>query len=436
MPPFDREATLKAAEKALKLGKVDVAIAEYVKVVEAQPRDWNTANALGDLYVRAKQIEKGVKQYTRIADHLAEEGFYPKAAALFKKILKIKPEDEYAMLQSGDLSAKQNKIAEAKTFLQQVMERRRKKGDKKGATDIAIRLGTLDPEDLEARLKAAKLASENGDTTTALREYRDVAARLQKQEKHAEALTPLKAAFDLDPVDEGIRGRLFAAYLGSNPEAARPFAKGPDDLRQVADALEKAGKHKLALDVLGELAAADPDNLEIKIGLALKYVAAGDLEKARQFLSPETAGSNPDLWMTLAEMDLRGGRFAEGKSAIVHAMRLDGGQRTAAVVLGCTLAKTNDEAAYTAIEAVVDAALAGNDFAAAAAALNEFTTRVPTNLMALMRLVEICVDGGLEAEMVDAQARLAEAYLDSGRALEARIISEDLVAREDRKSVV
>jgi tetratricopeptide (TPR) repeat protein len=430
VPPFDREATLKAAEKALKLGKVDVAIAEYVKVVEAQPRDWNTANALGDLYVRAKQIEKGVKQYTRIADHLAEEGFYPKAAALFKKILKIKPEDEYAILQSGDLSAKQNKIAEAKTFFQQVMDRRRKKGDKKGATDIAIRMGTLDPEDLDARLKAAQLASENGDTTTALREYKEVAARFQKQEKHAEALTPLKAAFDLDPADEGVRGRLFAAYLGSNPETARPFAKGPDDLRQVADALEKAGKHKLALDVLGELAAADPDNLEIKTGLALKYVAAGELEKARQFLSPETAGSNPDLWMTLAEMELRGGRFAEGKSAIVHAMKLDGGQSTAAVVLGCKLAKTNDEAAYTAIEAVVDAALAGNDFAAAAAALNEFTTRVPTNLMALMRLVEICVDGGLEAEMVDAQARLAEAYLDSGRALEARIISEDLVARE------
>lgn len=430
MPPFDREATLKAAEKALKLGKVDAAIAEYVKVVESQPRDWNTANALGDLYVRAKQTEKGVKQYTRIADHLAEEGFYPKAAALFKKILKIKPEDEYAILQSGDLSAKQNKIAEAKTYFQQVLDRRRRRGDKKGATDIAIRMGTLDPEDLDARLKAAQLASENGDTTTALREYREVAAKLQKQEKHAEALEPLKAAFELDSSDEGVRSRLFAAYLGSNPEAARSFAKAPEDLRQVADALEKAGKHKLALEVLSELATAEPENLEIRTGLALKYVAVGDLEKARQYLSPESAGSNPDLWMTLAEMELRGGRFGEGKSAIVHAMKLDGAQSKAAVALGCKLADANDEAAYTAIEAVVDAALANNDFAAAAIALNEFAQRVPTNLMALMRLVEVCVDGGLEAEMVDAQARLAEAYLDSGRALEARIISEDLVARE------
>ena len=71
MPPFDRETALKNAEKAIKLGKVDAAIAEYTKVVEAQPRDWNTANALGDLYARANQTAKAVQQYTRIADHLA-----------------------------------------------------------------------------------------------------------------------------------------------------------------------------------------------------------------------------------------------------------------------------------------------------------------------------------------------------------------------------
>jgi hypothetical protein len=47
-----------------------------------------------------------------------------------------------------------------------------------------------------------------------------------------------------------------------------------------------------------------------------------------------------------------------------------------------------------------------------------------------MRLVEVCVDGGIESTMYEAQAQLAEAYLASGRALEARIISEDLVARE------
>jgi tetratricopeptide (TPR) repeat protein len=430
VPPFDRETALKNAEKAIKLGKVDAAIAEYVKIVEAQPRDWNTANALGDLYVRANQTVKAVQQYTRIADHLANEGFYPKAAALFKKILKIKPDDEYAILQSGDLAAKTGKLVEAKQFFDQVMQRRQKKGDKKGVTEIAIRLGTLDPDDLEARMKAAKLAIDTGDTTTALKEYKDIAARLEKLEKFDQALVPLKAAFDLDKSDEKLRTRLFNAFLGSDPAAARALAQGPADLKQVADALEKSGNHEAALEVLGEISVADPANLEIKANLAKAHLARGEFDKAKAFLSPEIAGANPTLWMMLAEMELLAGRVSEGKAALREAIKLDKAQAQAAVVLGCKLAQSNQDAGYQAVDAVVEGAMADSDFAAAAAALQEFTKQVQSHIVGLMRLVEICVDGGIEATMYEAQAQLAEAYLAGGRALEARIISEDLVARE------
>ncbi|HEX7282902.1 MAG TPA: tetratricopeptide repeat protein, partial [Vicinamibacterales bacterium] len=430
MPPFDRETALKNAEKAIKLGKIDAAIAEYAKVVEAQPRDWNTANALGDLYVRAKQVDKGVQQYTRIAENLAEQGFYPKAAALFKKILKIKPEDEYSMMQSGDLAAKSGKFVDAKQYYNQVMERRKKRGDKKGATEIAIRLGTLDPEDFEARMGAARLAVENADTLTALREYKDVAARLEKLEKYDDALVPLKAAYELDSSDTKLRSRLFSAFLGTDPAEARRLARGADELKQLADAFEKAGRHDAALEVLGEISAADPANLEIKANLAQAHIARGELDKAKAFLSAETAGDNPTLWMMLAEIELRANRLTEGKSAVLQAIKLDRTQTQQAVVLGCKLAEVDSEAAYQPIDAVADTALAESDFAAAAVALQEFTSRAPAHLVALMRLVEICLDGGLESAMYEAQAQLAEAYLAGGRAVEARIISEDLVARE------
>ena len=55
---------------------------------------------------------------------------------------------------------------------------------------------------------------------------------------------------------------------------------------------------------------------------------------------------------------------------------------------------------------------------------------MPNHIPALMRLVEICVDGGLEATMYSAQAQLADAYIAAGAATEARFIAEDLVARE------
>ena len=90
--PIDRAATLRNAEKLLRQGKLAQAIAEYVRVVEEQPHDWNTANTLGDLYVRGGQIDKAVEQFVRIADHLYAEGFYPKAGALYKKVLKVNPD--------------------------------------------------------------------------------------------------------------------------------------------------------------------------------------------------------------------------------------------------------------------------------------------------------------------------------------------------------
>ena len=134
--------------------------------------------------------------------------------------------------------------------------------------------------------------------------------------------------------------------------------------------------------------------------------------------------------MVLADAELRAGHLDEGKAAVLSALAADAAQREAAIAMACRLAEQDADAAYPAIEAVADTAVAAGDFGAAAAALHEFVTRVRRHIVSLMRLVEICVDGGLEATMYSAQAQLADAYLDAGRGLEARIISEDLVARE------
>ena len=53
---------------------------------------------------------------------------------------------------------------------------------------------------------------------------------------------------------------------------------------------------------------------------------------------------------------------------------------------------------------------------------------------ALLRLVEVCVDGDLEAALTAAQQELAEAYLDGGEAEKARVIAEDLLLRNPRSS--
>ena len=77
----------------------------------------------------------------------------------------------------------------------------------------------------------------------------------------------------------------------------------------------------------------------------------------------------------------------------------------------------------------VDASVLQGDWRAAAAALEEYVRRVPDSVPALTRLVEVSVDAGLEATATVVQARLADAYIAAGSALEGRYIAEDLFTR-------
>jgi len=130
---FDRNGTLRNAEKLLRQGKLQEAIAEYLRVVEDQPGDWNTKNTLGDLYARAGQVEKAIEEFLAVAELLRDEGQFVKAAAIYKKLLKLKPDDERALMQAAELTAQQGLYADARAYMNTVLERRKAAGDARGA---------------------------------------------------------------------------------------------------------------------------------------------------------------------------------------------------------------------------------------------------------------------------------------------------------------
>jgi tetratricopeptide (TPR) repeat protein len=367
----DREEALKKAEKLLRQGKLDLAIAEYARVVEEQPRDWNTRNTLGDLFVRAGQADKAAAQYMQIADHLMHEGFFPRAAAIYKKILKIKPDDEAVQLNLGEISTKQGLLADAKAYFTTIATRRRARGDKAGADEMVVRLGSLDPSDIDARVMAARVLEQSGESIGAAMMYRELHADLRDKGKLAEARGALREAVRLNPDDTAGRAELAKAA-----------------------------------------------------------VAEGDLEAAKTFLTREIAGADPALLMALLEMELRSGAMESAKELISYLLGIDDSRRSQIMELAWTLGDVSPDAAFLCIDTAVDAALADKNYMDAAALLQEFATRVPGQIASLLKLVEICVDGGLEAAMYETQAQLADAYLEAGQGAEARVIAEDLVARE------
>lgn len=368
---FDREDTLKKAEKLLRQGRLDAAIAEYARVMEDQPRDWNTANTLGDLYARAGQTDKAAAQYTKIADHLFHEGFYARAAALYKKILKIRPDDEQCQLQLGEVSAKQGLLADARSYFSSVAERRRARGDRAGGDEMVVRLGSLDPADVDGRLAAARVLEESGEAIGAAIRYRELHADLIEKGRRADALDALRNAVRLNPDD-------------------------------------REGRAELARDA----------------------VAAQDFDAARQYLDAETAASDPALQLALAGIELQGGAIDRGRALLQQLVASDAAHVGRVTEAAWSLASASPDAAFACVEVAAEALLAASDYQGAAALLQDFLTRVPRQIPALLKLVEVCVDGGLEATMYQTQTELADAYLDGGQAAEARVIAEDLVARE------
>jgi tetratricopeptide (TPR) repeat protein len=236
---------------------------------------------------------------------------------------------------------------------------------------MIVRLGSLDPSDFDARIAAARVLAESGEEDVAAARFRELYGDLTEKGRGPEALEALREAVRLSPGDR--QGRAI---------------------------------------------------------LAKASVAAGDVDKARAYLDRETAEGDPDLLLALAEIELRAGNLDQAREILPLLLAIDSSWRGRIVELAWSLTESNPDAAFACIDTAVDAAIAASDFDDAAASLQEFVTRCPGQIPALLKLVEVCVDGGLESTMYEAQADLADAYLAAGQAAEARVIAEDLVARE------
>ena len=118
--------------------------------------------------------------------------------------------------------------------------------------------------------------------------------------------------------------------------------------------------------------------------------------------------------MPLMEIELRSGATDSARDILSQLLFIDESLRTKIVELAWTLATCPLKRLRVHRHRGRRRAPGGN-YMDAAAILQEFVTRVSGQIAALLKLVEICVDGGLEATMYEAQAMLADAYLEAGQ---------------------
>jgi tetratricopeptide (TPR) repeat protein len=215
----ERATTLRQAEKLLRDGQLELALAEYLRVLDEHPRDSSTANAVGDLHLRMGQADRALEYFVQAGDVLFRDGFFAKAGAIYKKVLKLDPDHEHALLHAADAARRQGRFADARAHLTVAVDRRMRNDDADGAKHIRIRLYSVDPADFAARQNAVGLRVEIGDVAGAVGELKKMAAELEEKGRDRDAMDALGRAAELAPDDEEIRTKLAGASTSSEAVA-------------------------------------------------------------------------------------------------------------------------------------------------------------------------------------------------------------------------
>lgn len=119
---FDKEKTLDLAQKLVMKGQPKKAIVEYIKLIEADPKDTRLYLKLGDLYYRNGENEKAITEFMKLAGLYAGEDLNSRAISIYKKILAINPKHIDALQKIAGLYLKEGLSGDAKNYYLSVLE--------------------------------------------------------------------------------------------------------------------------------------------------------------------------------------------------------------------------------------------------------------------------------------------------------------------------
>src|SRR5450755_423904 len=195
---FNKQKVLSAAEKFVQQGKLPNAIAEYEKVLKADPKDLTVMNTVGDLYSRLGNIDKAVDCFKSVGDAYASQGFTVKAIAMYKKLSKIKHTFE-GVLRLAELYTQQGLFNDARAQYLQVAEEFLRSGELEQAVRIFQKTLEMDPDNVVMRSKLAEVYVRLGKKTEAWQIFTAAAETLRARGQLEGAETILQRMLTLDP---------------------------------------------------------------------------------------------------------------------------------------------------------------------------------------------------------------------------------------------
>ena len=278
---FNKQKALSAAEKFVQQGKLPNAIAEYEKVLKADPKELTVSNTIGDLYARLGQADKAVESFKSVGDAYAAQGFTVKAIAMYKKLTKLKPTLE-SVLRLAELYTQQGLFNDARAQYLQVAEEFLRSGELEQAVRIFQKTLEMDPENVAMRTRLAEVYVRLNKKTEAWQLFAAAADSLRARGQLGPAEEILNRMLTLDPSNSHallLRGRnLFdsgdMAGAIQNLEKVADLDSHPDGLRALMQAYLQTARLPEAGTLAAKLCTVHNDTGAIT-GYADALMAAG-----------------------------------------------------------------------------------------------------------------------------------------------------------------
>src|SRR5258708_14335981 len=113
---MDKNKIIEAAAKLVVKGAYDKAIKEYQKILSVDPRDTRALQKLGELYQKKNDNAQAAQFFTKVAESYSGEGFFLKAVALYKQVLKLSPGQLEINLKLAELHQQLPLMSEAASY--------------------------------------------------------------------------------------------------------------------------------------------------------------------------------------------------------------------------------------------------------------------------------------------------------------------------------
>jgi tetratricopeptide (TPR) repeat protein len=293
----NRTKILDTAERYVRSGNLEAAIAEFEKLLGGGEDDVAITNIIGDLNIRLGRREQGIAVFLGNAGRLEKKGAYAQALAVMKKVVRLAPSDSGIADQTGDLYARLGFVPEAKAEFLRAAGMLTAAEDREKLLSVFKKLTKLDPDDEDVLEQLGRLHAASGHPDEAVSAMNAAAVRLVKRENFQKAEKILYDALVIKPTEPATISALARLYLRERRadealtlvrDAAKQYG-APELWILLAEVYTETGRDAEAREILLNRLTEDPADADARSRLGWLEVRAERPDEAYAYFEPLVA---------------------------------------------------------------------------------------------------------------------------------------------------